>query len=98
MADTLSAEEFERCVQEAGEKDYTNFQSGIVLLRNLRPVLARYGLGTKEQQDAQLKASSASGTVAALMQYSPAAENPDVLYVGENGAKFDAMMVKAMGY
>ena len=94
----MSGEDFERCVQEAGEKDYTNFQSGIILLRNLRPVLARYGLGTKEQQDAQLKSASASGTVATLMQYSPASENPDVLYVDEKGARFDAMMVKAMGY
>ena len=98
MAKTLSTEEFERCVQEAGEKDYTNFQSGIVLLRNLRPVLAKYGLGTKEQQDEQLKKSSAAGTVATLMQYSPASENPDVLYADEKGGKFDAMMVKAMGY
>ena len=93
----MSGEEFERCVQEAGEKDYTNFQSSIVLLRNLRPILAKYGLSTKEQQDAQLGSPSAKAT-APLMQYSPASEAPDVLYTDENGGKFDAVMVKSMGY
>ncbi|MCR5346661.1 MAG: hypothetical protein K6E38_02710 [Fretibacterium sp.] len=93
----MSGEEFERCVQEAGEKDYTNFQSGIVLLRNLRPVLAKYGLATKETQDSQLGSPSAQG-IASLMQYSPASEAADVLYVNEKGEKFDAVMVKSMGY
>ena len=93
----MSGEEFERCVQEAGEKDYTNFQSGIVLLRNLRPVMAKYGLASKEAQDAQLGSPSAAG-IAPLMQYSPAGESADVLYVDGNGAKFDAVMVKSMGY
>ena len=93
----MSGEEFERCVQEAGEKDYTNFQSGIVLLRNLRPIMAKYGLSTREMQDAHLGSPSAKG-VATLMQYSPASEDPDVLYVDEKGGKFDAVMVKSMGY
>ncbi len=93
----MSGEEFERCVQEAGEKDYTNFQSGIVLLRNLRPILAKYGLKTKEEQDSQLGSPSAKG-VAPLMQYSPASENPDVLYIDNKGGKFDAVMIKSMGY
>ena len=93
----MSGEEFERCVQEAGEKDYTNFQSGIVLLRNLRPVMAKYGLATRESQDAQLGSPSAQG-VASLMQYSPASEAAEVLYVDSKGQKFDAVMVKAMGY
>ncbi|MCR4817954.1 MAG: hypothetical protein K5841_03230 [Fretibacterium sp.] len=93
----MSGEEFERCVQEAGEKDYTNFQSGIVLLRNLRPIMAKYGLTTKEAQDAQLGSPAASG-VASLMQYSPAGEAPEVLYVDGKGQKFDAVMVRAMGY
>ena len=93
----MSGEEFERCVQEAGEKDYTNFQSGIVLLKNLRPIMAKYGLTTKEMQDSQLGSPSAQG-VASLMQYSPASENPDVLYIDEKGKKFDAVMVKSMGY
>ena len=93
----MSGEEFERCVQEAGEKDYTNFQSGIVLLRNLRPVMAKYGLSTKEEQDSQLRSPSAQG-IASLMQYSPASENPDILCVDERGGKFDAVMVKSMGY
>ena len=93
----MSGEEFERCVQEAGEKDYTNFQSGIVLLRNLRPIMAKYGLSTRESQDAQLGSPSARG-IASLMQYSPASEAAEVLYVDEKGQKFDAVMVKSMGY
>ncbi len=93
----MSGEEFERCVQEAGEKDYTNFQSGIVLLRNLRPVMAKYGLKTKEDQDAQLGSPSAKG-IASLMQYSPASETTDILYIDDKGGKFDAVIVKSMGY
>ena len=91
----MTNEEFSRCIQEAGEKDFMNFQSGIILLNKLRPIMGRYGLKTKEEQDAQIREVAASGQIAAPMQYCPAAEPEAVLYVDEHGGKFDALMLKA---
>ena len=94
----MTNEEFARCVQEAGEKDLENFQMGIVMLKNMRPVMAKYGLADKAGQDAKLKEENASGKTATLMQFCPAAESADVLYVDEKGGQFDALMSKAGGY
>ena len=89
----MTSEEFERSIQEAGEKDFTNFQSGIILLNKLRPILKKYGLDTKEKQDEKLMEVNAEGKLATLMQYCPAAEPPDVIYVDEKGAQYDALML-----
>lgn len=91
----MTNEEFSRCIQEAGEKDFMNFQSGIILLSKMRPIMAKYGLKTKEEQDAKIREVAASGTIAAPMQYCPAAEAEANLYVDERGGKFDALMLKA---
>lgn len=91
----MTNEEFSRCIQEAGEKDFMNFQSGIILLNKLRPIMGKYGLKTKEEQDAKIREVAASGRIAAPMQYCPAAEPEAVLYVDEHGGKFDALMLKA---
>ena len=90
----MTNEEFARCVQEAGEKDLLNFQSRIVMLKNMRSVMKKYGLATKEAQDEKLREMRDAGLVAAPMQYCPASESPDVLFVDEKGTKFDALMLK----
>ena len=82
-----------RAVPYAGEKGVRS-----VLVK----LMDRYGdaqaLEELRRHMAQSRPTVASGTVATLMQYSPASENPDVLYTDENGGKFDAVMVKSMGY
>ena len=94
----MTNEEFSRSIQEAGEKDFTNFQSGIILLNKLRPILKKYGLDTKEKQDEKLKEVNAEAKLATLMQYCPAAEPPDVIYQDEKGTQYDALMLKTMKY
>ncbi|MBQ7262795.1 MAG: hypothetical protein IJR14_03650 [Synergistaceae bacterium] len=89
----MTDEEFGRSIQEAGEKDFMNFQSGIILLSKLRPIMAKYGLGTKDEQDAKLREVHAAGKVATLMQYCPAAEPPEVLCDDGKGGTFDALML-----
>ncbi len=89
----MTNEEFARCVQEAGEKDLLNFQSRIVLLKNMRPIMKKYGLATKEAQDEKLKEIHAAKQNVSLMQYCPAAESPDVIFVDEKNTKFDALML-----
>ena len=96
--DEKTNEEVARCVQEAGEKDLENFQMGIVMLKNLRPIMAKYGLAGKADQDAKLKEENAAARTATLMQFCPAAESADVLYVDESGGKYDALMSKHSGY
>lgn len=95
---TMSKDELERCVQEAGERDMMNFQSGIILLKNLRAAMSRYGLKTKEEQDEKLLAENASGAVFSLMQYCPAAEAPENLCPDGKGGNFDAVMLKNLRY
>lgn len=91
----MTNDEFSRCIQEAGEKDLMNFQSGIILLSKLRPVMKKYGLDTKEKQDAKLAEVAAEGTIDSPMQYCPAAEAPENIYEDGKGGKFDALMLKA---
>ena len=57
--------------------------------------MVKYGLKTKEEQDAKIREVAASGQIASPMQYCPAAEAEANLYVDERGGKFDALMLKA---
>ena len=61
----------------------------------MRPIMVKYGLKTKEEQDAKIREVAASGQIASPMQYCPAAEAEANLYVDERGGKFDALMLKA---